>query len=142
MFASFFFHEPAVLKNIRTSEVGNNYNKHKNEYVISLGVVHFNNMGDFGIRSKPGTENKELTIKEDAATVCFGFEMNVPKLNSKLAQNPYGLPEQTIYTQEAVNGLTDSLNQIIEMTQKQYNDIADSIKFLTFSEPNGFLAGE
>ena len=61
-------------------------------------------MGDFGIRSKVGEE--DTPILEDAATVCFGFEMNVPKLNSKIALNPYGNPEQTIYTQDAVNNLS------------------------------------
>ena len=105
-----------------------------NEYIISMGISNFSGMGDFGNRSKVGQSDAE--ILPDASTICFGFEMNVPKLNSKIALNPYGNPEQTIYTQDAVNNLQDSLNNIINITQQQYNDIADSIKFLTFSLEN------
>jgi len=108
------------------------------EYVVSMGVVHFSDMGDFGNRSKVG--QTDAAISPDASTICFGFEMNVPKLNKRrLSGNPYyssGDPNQIIYTEEAVNELLDSLNNIINTTQQGYDMIADSIKFLTFSLEN------
>ena len=108
------------------------------EYVISMGVVHFSEMGDFGNRSKVG--QTDAAISPDAATICFGFEMNVPKLNKRqLSGNPYyssNNPDQIFYTEAAVNQLQDSLNNVINTTQKQYDSIADSIRFLTFSLEN------
>ena len=66
--------------------------------------------------------------------------MNVPKLNKRqLSGNPYyssNNPDQIFYTEAAVNQLQDSLNNVINTTQKQYDSIADSIRFLTFSLEN------
>ena len=108
------------------------------EYVISMGVVNFSEMGDFGNRSKVG--QTDAVISPDAPTICFGFEMNVPKLNKRqLSGNPYyssNNPDQIFYTEEAVNQLQDSLNNVINTTQKKYDSIADSIRFLTFSLEN------
>jgi len=108
-----------------------------NEYIISMGVVNFSGMGDFGNRSKVG--QSDAAILPDASTICFGFEMNVPKINSDIARNPYGSPEQIIYTEEAVGALQDSLNNIINTTKTQHDAIADSIKFLTFSLENNAI---
>ena len=113
------------------------------EYVLSFGVVHLSSFGDFGIRS--GVGNGDVEIAPDAATVCFGFEMNVPKATKQhIITNPYNPHstllindnEQVIYTQEAVNALTDSLNNIITNLQNDYNTVADSVRFLTFSLDN------
>ena len=104
------------------------------EYVISMGVVNFSGMGDFGNRSKVG--QSDVTVLPDASTICFGFEMNVPKLSSRKTTNPYGNPDQVYYTEDAVESLRDSLNIIINTTTDKYNTIADSIKFLTFSLEN------
>jgi len=117
-----------------------------NEYLLSLGVVHFSNMGDFGMRSKIGNYDEE--ILSDAATLCLGFQMNVPKKPSKIASkivnNPYsdnssthsGADGGALYTQEAVNQLIDSLNTQIQDSDDKYSAIEDSIRFLTFSEEN------
>jgi len=113
------------------------------EYIISLGIVHLSSFGDFGIRSVVG--NGDLEILPDAATVCFGFEMNIPKATKQhIITNPYNRQstllindnEQVIYTQEAVDALTDSLNTIIFDLQNNYDAIADSVRFLTFSLDN------
>ena len=114
------------------------------EYLLSLGVVHFSNMGDFGMRSKIG--NYDESILSDAATLCFGFEMHVPqkapKITSKVV-NPYtddgnlsGDMSDALYTQEAVTQLIDSLNTKLNDANTKYNAIADSIRFLTFSVDN------
>ena len=113
------------------------------EYVISLGIVHLSSFGDFGIRSVVG--NGAMDILPDAATFCFGFEMHVPKITKQhIITNPYNHHstllindnEQVIYTQEAVNALTDSLNNIIVDLQNDYNAVSDSVRFLTFSLDN------
>ena len=113
------------------------------EYIISLGIVHLSSFGDFGIRSIVG--NGDMAILPDAATICFGFEMNVPKTTKQhIITNPYNRHstllindnEQVIYTQEAVDALTDSLNIIILDLQENYNVVADSVRFLTFSLDN------
>ena len=101
------------------------------EYIISMGIVNFSGMGDFGNRSKVG--QSDAAALPDASTICFGFEMNVPKLSNRNRTNPYGDPDQIYYTEEAVETLRDSLSNIINSTTDQYNAIADSIKFLTFS---------
>ena len=115
-----------------------------NEYIISLGVIHFNNMGDFGLRSKAGEENKDLPVLEDAATVCFGFEMNVPRIQNKdvMIDNPYAnqsniSPDKNIiYTSSAVEELKDSLHRVIDQTISTYEAVADSVRFLQFSLEN------
>ena len=104
------------------------------EYVISMGVVNFSGMGDFGNRSKVG--QADVAVLSHASTICFGFEMNVPKLSRKNTTNPYGNPDMVYYTEDAVVSLRDSLNNIIITTTDAYNAIADSIKFLTFSLEN------
>ena len=114
-----------------------------NEYIISLGVVHVSEMGNFGIRSKVG--ESDVDVSPDAPTICFGFEMNVPKTAKKhIITNPYTKQstlliddnQQVIYTQEAVDALTDSLNTIINDIKEGYDTVADSIRFLTFSLEN------
>ena len=104
------------------------------EYIISMGVVNFSGMGDLGNRSKVG--QADAAVLPDASTICFGFEMNVPKLSKRNTTNPYGSPDQIYYTEDAVKALEDSLNNIINTTKNEYNAIADSIKFLTFSLEN------
>ena len=113
------------------------------EYLLSMGVVHFSNMGDFGMRSKIG--NDDEAILSDAATLCFGFEMNVPKRAPKITSqivNPYidGAVNQdlneALYTHQAVTQLIDSLNMKLEDSNGKYNAIADSIRFLSFSVEN------
>ena len=94
------------------------------EYLLSFGVVHFSDMGDFGLRSKIG--NYDEAILADAATLCWGLQMNIPKKHSKAkihtALNPYSTnnssgnallyeeEEGVLYTESAVNQLLDSLN--------------------------------
>ncbi len=107
------------------------------EYVISMGVVNFSGMGDLGNRSKVG--QSEAYVLPDASTICFGFEMNVPKLSKRNITNPYGNPDMVYYTEDAVESLRDSLNSVINTTLDQYNAIADSIKFLTFSLENNTI---
>ena len=46
---------------------------------------------------------------------------------------------QVLYTSEAVEQLSDSLNTIIKSTQASYDAIADSIRFLTFSLDNSTI---
>ena len=99
------------------------------EYLIS--------MGDFGNRSKVGQEDQ--TVLSNASTLCFGFEMNVPKVKKNQYTNPYGDPNQTYYTEEAVMALKDSLNQIINLSEQNYSAVADSIKFLKFSLENNSI---
>ncbi len=113
------------------------------EYLLSMGVVHFSDMGDFGMRSKIGNDNE--FILSDAATLCFGFEMNVPKRAPKITSkvvNPY-LDSNTnqdlneaLYTHQAVTQLMDSLNMKVQDSDSKYNAIADSIRFLTFAVEN------
>ncbi len=107
------------------------------EYIISMGVTNFSGMGDFGNRSKVGQDDQ--VVLPDASTLCFGFEMNVPKMNRSQSKNPYGDPNQIYYTEEAVMALKDSLNQIISLSEQNYNTIADSIKFLKFSLENNSI---
>jgi len=107
------------------------------EYLISMGVTNFSGMGDFGNRSKIGQEDQ--TVLSNASTLCFGFEMNVPKMKKNQYNNPYGDPNQTYYTEEAVMALKDSLNQIINLSEQNYSAIADSIKFLKFSLENNSI---
>ena len=68
------------------------------EYLISMGVTNFSGMGDFGNRSKVGQEDQ--TVLSNASTLCFGFEMNVPKMKKNQYNNPYGDPNQTYYTED------------------------------------------
>ena len=81
--------------------------------------MHANSFGDFGVRSQPG--NEDLSIVDDAATICFGFEMQIPKpTNKKMSINEYydsdSEPEvanpntSIVYTSSAVEQLSDSLN--------------------------------
>ena len=107
------------------------------EYIISMGVVNFSGMGDLGNRSKVG--QSDVSVLPDASTICFGFEMNVPKLSKRNITNPYGNPDMVYYTEDAVESLRDSLNSVINTTLDQYNAIADSIKFLTFSLENNSI---
>ena len=107
------------------------------EYLISMGVTNFSGMGDFGNRSKVGQEDQ--TVLSNASTLCFGFEMNVPKMKKNQYNNPYGDPNQIYYTEEAVMDLKDSLNQIINLSEQNYDAIADSIKFLKFSLENNSI---
>ena len=117
------------------------------EYSFSLGVMNLSGFGDFGLRSKVGYDDEP--IYNEASTVSMGFEMNIPRLNKKsIMINPYASKaatnalleasedHQVLYTSEAVGQLSDSLNVIISSTQKSYNAIADSIRFLTFSLEN------
>jgi len=107
------------------------------EYLISMGVTNFSGMGDFGSRSKVGQE--DLAVLPDASTICFGFEMNVPKIKKNSSNNPYGDPNQIYYTEQAVMALKDSLNNIINLSEQNYSAIADSIKFLKFSLENNSI---
>ena len=107
------------------------------EYIISMGVTNFSGMGDFGNRSKVGQDDQ--VVLPDASTLCFGFEMNVPKMTRNQSKNPYGDPNQIYYTEEAVMALKDSLNQIISLSEQNYSAIADSIKFLKFSLENNSI---
>ena len=110
------------------------------EYIISMGVTNFSGMGDFGNRSKVGQDDQ--VVFPDASTLCFGFEMNVPKTKKNKSNNPYGDPNQIYYTEEAVLTLKDSLNQIINASEQKYNAIADSIKFLKFSLENNTIENQ
>ena len=110
------------------------------EYIISMGVTNFSGMGDFGNRSKVGQDDQ--VVYPDASTLCFGFEMNVPKTKKNKTNNPYGDPNQIYYTEEAVLTLKDSLNQIINVSEQKYNAIADSIKFLKFSLENNTMENQ
>ena len=107
------------------------------EYIVSMGVTNFSGMGDFGNRSKVGQDDQ--VVLPDASTLCFGFEMNVPKMRRNQFNNPYGDPNQIYYTEEAVMALKDSLNQIISLSEQNYSAIADSIKFLKFSLENNSI---
>ena len=110
------------------------------EYIVSMGVTNFSGMGDFGNRSKVG--NEDQVVFSDASTLCFGFEMNIPKRKQNNLNNPYGDPNQIYFTEEAVLTLTDSLNQIIYASEQKYNAIADSIKFLKFSLENNSIENQ
>ncbi len=115
------------------------------DYFLSFGLVHANSFGDFGVRSQPG--NEDLSIVDDAATICFGFEMQIPKpTNKKMSINEYydsdSEPEvanpntSIVYTSSAVEQLSDSLNNLIQSKELNYNNVADSIRFLKFSLDN------
>ncbi len=118
------------------------------DYFLSFGLIHANLFGEFGQRSTPG--NEDLLISEDAATVCFGFEMQIPKpTNKKMSINEYydvdSPPEvdspntSIVYTASAVEQLSDSLNSLINATASDYNSVADSIRFLKFSLDNAVI---
>ena len=127
------------------------------EYLLSFGVVHFSNMGDFGLRSKIGQYDEPILA--DAATLCWGLEMNIPQKNSNAkihsVLNPYstntnnsnknisssnissyGEEGGSLYTESAVNQLLDSLNLKINQLEEEYNETLASLRFSNFSLEN------
>ena len=118
------------------------------DYFLSFGIINAAGFGDFGQRSTPG--NEDNLILEDGSTICFGFEMKIPKpTNKKMSINDYYDTElnpqidnpntRVVYTESAVEQLSDSLNTLINITTRDYNSVADSIRFLKFSLDNAVI---
>ena len=122
------------------------------EYAFSIGVINLSDFGDFGLRSKVGYE--EALIYDQAPTISMGFEMNIPRKFKKSVtidkpytslaattarKNASAEDQQVLYTAEAVQQLSDSLNALISTTREAYGAIADSIRFLTFSLENSII---
>ena len=128
-----------------------------NEYSIFLGLIHFNNIGEFQYRTKdPGNTLESILAK--APTVSFGFKMNVPskkqskpvsfmqassshEQDSTLGLNLENIDSELIfgeymYTEESVQKLIDSLNTIITLTENKYETVSDSIRFAEFTAKN------
>ena len=127
-----------------------------NEYSIFLGLIHFNNIGNFQNRTKENQQNE--SIMKDAPTVSFGFKMNVPskkqskpvsfmqassshEQDSTLGLNLENIDSELIfgeymYTEESVQKLIDSLNTIITLTENKYETVSDSIRFAEFTAKN------
>ena len=102
------------------------------DYAMSFGITHFENLGEFGTESLQVPDNK--TLQPDAPAFTIGLSMMVPRIQLKNNNNLIPFQEQKNNMSEVEKNLTDiiySLRDSLNIATNQLNSILNENTYLS-----------
>ena len=106
-----------------------------NDYSMSFGITHFENIGQFGTESLEGLDYKQL--QPDAPAFSIGISMRVPNIslkNNKINSNPYNIYQienPNLSIEDDLLMLIDELRDSLNIVTTQLNNISNENNYLS-----------